>query len=397
MTDEQRRKLIENKKDKPEKTSGTASGNAGTNYVLRAGRKGLNDAKENVNETGTPIVTKKTKRKGFRPALAIFLILLIGAGILLYSYLTNKVYKSAAGTIGNTAGNLYNGGLFCENGGRIYFSNPNDDYTLYSMNLQFGDYKKLYDDYARYINVDENYVFYVRQNNMKKKADKNPFVLYSTGVFRVRKNGSNLQMISKKPSGSLLLYDNKLYYQIAEDSKLSLHRIDIDKENDQEILNDDTQVVSVFDGRLYYAGKLSEKNIHYLNSNGNQNIAVETEAYLPIAMEEGIFYISPQNGYNIYLADYEDNERKNIVKHLCSWYNITSDGRYLFYNCDEKDDSAIYMLDRESNEEVKILDGNYKWLNIAGGYCFFFDFYSERCYAYDYAARKLNAFDPPVK
>ena len=327
----------------------------------------------------------------------IFILLLIVAGLVTYSILTNKVYKSAAGTIGNTAGNLYNGGLFCENGGRIYFSNPNDDYTLYSMNLEFGDYKKLYNDYARYINVDENYVFYTRKNNMKENPTQSVFIFYSTGVFRIRKNGTNLQMISSDPSGSLLLYDNQLYYQVYKDNALTLHRIDIDKENDKKLFSDDTPVVSDFDGRLYYSGALSDQNIHYLNPNGNQTVAIETKAYLPIAMEEGIFYISTQNGYNIYLADYEDKERKLIVNRPCSWYNITSDGRYVFYNCDEKDDSAIYMLDRENGEETKILEGNFKWLNIAGGYCFFFDFFNEKAYAYDYANKKLSNFDPQVK
>lgn len=406
MTDEQRKKMLESKKGKSDtksdrnvkKTVGTGPNNhMGTNYVLRAGRTGLNNARLNAEEGEVKKVSKKTGKKTVRPAVVIFILLLIAAGLVTYSILTNKVYKSAAGTIGNTAGNLYNGGLFCENGGRIYFSNPNDDYTLYSMNLEFGDYKKLYNDYARYINVDENYVFYTRKNNMKENPTQSVFIFYSTGVFRIRKNGTNLQMISSDPSGSLLLYDNQLYYQVYKDNALTLHRIDIDKENDKKLFSDDTPVVSVFDGRLYYSGALSDQNIHYLNPNGNQTVAIETKAYLPIAMEEGIFYISTQNGYNIYLADYEDKERKLIVNRPCSWYNITSDGRYVFYNCDEKDDSAIYMLDRENEEETKILEGNFKWLNIAGGYCFFFDFFNEKAYAYDYANKKLSNFDPQVK
>ena len=33
---------------------------------------------------------------------------------------------------GSTAGNLYNGGLFCEYDGTVYFSNPSDGGKLYS-------------------------------------------------------------------------------------------------------------------------------------------------------------------------------------------------------------------------------------------------------------------------
>lgn len=357
-------------------------------------------------------VTKK-KKKTFRPGVAIVLIILILAGFIVYKVLTSKVYMSAAGTLGNTAGNLYNGGLFCENGSRIFFSNPNDDYTLYSMDKSMGDFKKLYNDYARYINVDENYVFYSRMNNKKDKPSQSIFVFYSTGVYRVRKNGSALEMITDKPCGSLMLYDNMLYYQISNDKSnnnaLTYYRVDIDGKNEKKLFSEDSMVVSMFDGRLYYAGNLSDQDIHYINPNGNASVAIETKSYMPIAMEEGIFYISTEenkdgtneskggNKYNIFLVDYEDKERKCIVNKPVSWYNITSDGRYVFFNCDEGDDSAIYMLDRESNETVKIRNGNFKWLNIAGGYCFFFDFFTERAYAYDYINRQLNTFDPPAK
>ena len=46
---------------------------------------------------------------------------------------------------GNTAGNLYNGGSFCEYNGVIYFSNPNDNGKLYSMDSNGQNLKKISD------------------------------------------------------------------------------------------------------------------------------------------------------------------------------------------------------------------------------------------------------------
>ena len=105
------------------------------------------------------------KKSSKKPVIGIFVVVLIIALFLLFKQMGNKVTLSAEGLIGNTAGNLYNGGLFCEYEGRIYFSNPDDDYALYSMKTDLSDLKKLYNDYARYINVDENYVYYTRMNN----------------------------------------------------------------------------------------------------------------------------------------------------------------------------------------------------------------------------------------
>ena len=65
--------------------------------------------------------------------------------------------------------------------------------------------------------------------------------------------------------------------------------------------------------------------------------------------------------------------------------------------CDEKEESALYVLDREENTTETILEGNYKWINLAGGYCFFFEFSTERAYAYDYTKKVLSYFNPPTK
>ncbi len=400
MTDKERRELVEGPRKKPTpaadtlgKGTGSRAGTAGPK-VTGASR---NTGKPSAKNTGTKSGKGTDSSVIMKRVIVIAVVAAIIGGFVLYSYFTSKVYKSAPGTVGNTAGNLYNGGLFCENGDRIYFSNPNDDYTLYSMNLQIDDFKKLYDDYARYINVDENYVFYTRMNNKKTNPTQSIFIFYSTGVFRLKKNGGSLQMISPDPCGSLLLYDNRLYYESYKDNALTLHRVDINKENDRKLFSDDTPVASVYGDKLYYSGNLSDQNIHYVNTSGNTAVAVETKAYLPIALDEGIFYISTENDYNIYLVDYEDKERKCIVNRPVTWYNITTDGKYVFYNCDREDENGMYMLDREKNEETKIAEGNFKWINLAGGYCFYFDFFTEKVYAYDYVNKRLNAFIPPVK
>ena len=66
---------------------------------------------------------------------------------------------------GNTAGNLYNAGIFCTAAdGTIYFANPSDSSKLYSMNSDGSDLTKISDDVATFINADDNYIYYVRNN-----------------------------------------------------------------------------------------------------------------------------------------------------------------------------------------------------------------------------------------
>ena len=46
----------------------------------------------------------------------------------------NQTVHNNDNAIGNTAGNLINGGLFCEYNDKIYFANPDDYNKLYVMN-----------------------------------------------------------------------------------------------------------------------------------------------------------------------------------------------------------------------------------------------------------------------
>ena len=337
-------------------------------------------------------------KKSHGPLIAVLVIIAILIGLLIMNYFSNRVVKSAPGLVGNTAGNLYNGGLFCESDGRIYFSNHNDDYTLYSMSSSLKDFKKLYDDYCRYINCDENYVFYTRMNNKKENPTQSIFIFYSTGVFRIKKNGSGMKMIAKDPSGSLLLYDNELYYQLYKNNSLTLYRADIDGSNEIKIFSDDTPVASAYNGRVYYSGCLRDHDVHYITSSGSTSVAFSASAYLPIATEQGMYYISTSGrSYNIFLSDLDGSNAECIVEKAVSWYNVTEDGRYVFYQCDDGDNSALYVLDRTENTTEKIIEGNYKWINLAGGYCFFFEFSTEKAYAYNYKEKSLSLFNPPTK
>lgn len=345
---------------------------------------------------GTAKTKAKTKnnRRGILIALAVAVLLI--AAIILYNYLESRVIMSNSDRPGNTAGNLYNGGLFCENGGTIFFSNPNDEYTLYSMNSDLTGFKKLYNDYARYINADENYVYYTRKNNKKENGTQSIFTFYSTGVYRIGRNGKNISVINQEPTGSLLLYKNRLYYQIYNKNSLELHRAGIDKSNDKVLTKGDAAMVSAYNDKIYFSGHPDDQNIYTLGSSGNRNLLLETNAYMPIAMENGIYYVNTSDSYKLYFTNYDGSEKECIIDSAMSWYNITEDGRYIFYQYDHKKKSGLFMYDTASKKSVKVVEGNYKWISLAGGYCFFYEYQSDTAYAYNYTTGTLNYFNPPV-
>ena len=76
--------------------------------------------------------------------LLIILVLAAGVGFGVYHHKSNETKFNDDYINGNTAGNLYNAGIFCTAAdGTIYFANPSDSSKLYSMNSDGSDLTKI--------------------------------------------------------------------------------------------------------------------------------------------------------------------------------------------------------------------------------------------------------------
>lgn len=92
-------------------------------------------------------------------------------------------------TTGNTAGNLLNGGKFCEADGRIYYADPYDNDSLYVTDDKLQKSTKLHGDTVSYLNVAGDYIFYTRRNDRKSVTGGNVLALSKTGLFRLTTDG----------------------------------------------------------------------------------------------------------------------------------------------------------------------------------------------------------------
>ena len=84
-------------------------------------------------------------KKSIKIILAVFVVLAVVISIAGTKYLNRTQYNDSY-VNGNTTGNLYNDGLFCESNGTVFFANPDDNNYLYSMDLSGGNLKKLSED-----------------------------------------------------------------------------------------------------------------------------------------------------------------------------------------------------------------------------------------------------------
>ena len=108
------------------------------------------------------------------PIIIIAVLVVVFAGLGFYSHQKSKIKYNTSYVNGNTAGNLYNAGLFCEKNGTVYFANPDDDYRLYSMDTNGNHLKKLSYDRVMYTPMTIMYTMYAIMKIMEPDLISSP-------------------------------------------------------------------------------------------------------------------------------------------------------------------------------------------------------------------------------
>lgn len=326
-------------------------------------------------------------------------VILLLAGFLIYYAITStRTVYNDAGTAGNTAGNLFNGGLYCAYNEKIYFSNINDSGALYTMDLNLENYKKINKDKAGYINAAGNYLYYSRMDNLKQSNSPNVYAFKNVGIYRTNLKGGALKSLYDNPAGLINLYGNSLFYQHYNSKNgLKLYKVDIDGTSEKKLSNDPVIPISIQDGKLIFAGVKQDHFIYSMNLiSGIKSILYEENCYAPVINNSYIYFLSLSDNYSIYRIGLTGEDPVPIIEERCSTFNLTQDGSYIYYQVDDGQNNRLAKMNLQTGETQDIKYGNYKNINIAGDYVFFMDFEEKEAYYMNAGIdNTFSVFNPP--
>lgn len=288
----------------------------------------------------------------------------IGVG----SYMSTRIKYNDEGYIGNKSGNLMNKGLFAEHNGKIYFSNPYDGDQLYSMNSDCTDIKKLSDDSVSYINVTDNYIFYVRNNF---DADNAGMVFRGQlyGVIRSKLNGRNGKALTVDVISSMALIGNRVYYGSYDDGKIQTMYTSIDKKETSTIKNTQIPLYSIADNKVYYSGTDGDHDIHSLDlSSGLSETLLEGNTYLASMDDDILYYLDMSNNYALTAYDTLTGVTKVLYDDKCINYNIYDD--VIFFQT-EDGNNALHRMKLDGSSDTIIATGNCDSISCTSQYTFF--------------------------
>ncbi|MDF2514099.1 MAG: hypothetical protein K0S04_3965 [Herbinix sp.] len=333
-----------------------------------------------------------------RVLLALTILTAVAAAGIYY-YNLDRTYYNSDDEIGNTAGNIYNGGLFCQQDDKIYFSNNNAGGRLFVTNDTLSSFQLVSNSKAVYINADDDYIYYVQANNTKETSIDDSIVYYNTGAYRIKHNGSNLTAFTADPSAYLTLKGNYLYLQKYNvDYGLCLYRYKIDKTEERLLVKDAVIPTKAEGDYLYYSGRSKDLNIHSLDLLSYTTHPILKGSYLyPIYFEDYIYYINTKDNNSLYRMNKDGSEPTKLVSQHCSTYNITNSGKYLYYQVDNKKTKGIHRMNLSNLKDELMLSGEYKQINITKDYVFFQDTDgSNTYYAVADGDALVNRFDAPT-
>lgn len=278
--------------------------------------------------------------------------------------------------VGNTAGNLYNGGYFCESEGDIYFSWPADDHSVYCMKAD-GSLEKINITDAFSLNVYNDYLYYGRNGASdvnRSFLDGRPF-----GVYRVSLKSGRSKSLCSSLSAYVCLAGNNLYLQEYTDTSLYFSRVSIKDANDFERISPIGYPISCAEnGYLYYAEQKGNHNIYrYDTQTGAAEVFYEGNCLQPIYTNGILYYIDLADGYALKRYDTVSGELTVIVQDRCINYNVS--GSVVFYQI-ENPDTGHYGLYRNNTSGTMpelVSNQSCRRIHIAGDYAYFQYFHNE--------------------
>ena len=297
---------------------------------------------------------------------AIVLLFVLGAVAVMLSH---KPIEVPEGTLGNTAGNLNNNGLYCESDGVVYFANPYDNNALYSMSPDGSDLKRIIDLDVKFINAGGNYVFFYGKPHMTTTGLGS--VVGKPGMYCIQKDGKKLVALTKDVSQNMILYGNKIYYQhytIKDGTTFNV--MDLKTKEPKELLHYMINPSSMYNGTIFYNGMYKDHYLYAFNTVDNtESVIWEGDIWNPIYDNGYVYYMDVLNDYRLCRYSIGNNTIEILTNERTDFFNLY--GNYIYYQVSSPVSPALKRISLDGSEQITLADGIYKDINVTSTYVYF--------------------------
>ncbi|MBD5545125.1 MAG: DUF5050 domain-containing protein [Lachnospiraceae bacterium] len=302
----------------------------------------------------------------------IILVLLIG-GSMLSSYL-KRIPENPEGTVGNSAGNLNNKGLFCETEDKIYFANAYDNDRLYSMNKDETDIKKLASVSAEYLCVGGNYLYYHQSSS--KGGSGLGYVRNTSGLYRMDLKRKAVKALAREGSGMMQLVNNEVYYQYYKKSQEdSLYAYSLDGTSNISVISGIINPSCVWNNQIYYTDTADGRGLYVFDPvTKTSSLHTAGNIWFPQIQDSYVYYMDASNDYclcRFLLSDAESTVEILTTDRVDTFLVY---GNLIYYQKNDRESPALMRMGLDGSNNEVVAEGNYENLNGAANYIYFNQF-----------------------
>ncbi|MBP5385624.1 MAG: DUF5050 domain-containing protein [Lachnospiraceae bacterium] len=331
-----------------------------------------------------------------RIAIIFICVLVILVAAFTLQHILGAIPDNDPYTIGNTSGNLQNGGLFCENDGMIYFSNAADNGYLYSMKADGSDVQCILQAPVSYINAAGDYIYFYQEANKVNGAFGS--LVRTMGIYRMKKNTRQApDCLDRTPAKVLALCGSNLFYEHYDTaSGLTLYKVSIRGKDRHLVVDSDINPACVIDGNIFYPNM--DENFYlscFHPATEDSDIVISDMKVFNLVYDNGyIYYMNVSDDYKLYRYEVNKDYVTKLTDCRVDAFNVQND--VIFYQKNGTDDAALMRMNADGSGDQVIAEGNYTDINMTSGYTYFTLFGEEdTCYRVPtFGSNSVERFSP---
>lgn len=284
--------------------------------------------------------------------LSFFIVLMFIISLFSGCSMTND--SSIKPTMGNSNGNINNGGIAAKQGDWIYFTSGE---SIYKEKIDGSERVLIINAHANSINVVNDWIYYSAQTY------RNDF------LYKVKTDGTLEMSLFETNSGDWIsgihIVGDWIYFSVRSIENKSLNKLYKMKTDGSEtkIIEIDNAEFLNFEGDwIYYANRGDEWDIYKMRIDGSERTKLSTESVIEMNISDGwIYYISIGDS-KIYKMKFDGTNILKLSDERASDLNVSED--WIYYH--NLKDYKLYKMKLDGTGKIKLHDDTASAPNIVG-------------------------------
>jgi hypothetical protein len=262
--------------------------------------------------------------------------------------------------VGNSTGNIMNGGFATIFGKWIFYINANDGNKIYRIPLDGTKGERIGEDYARCLNIVDDWIYYFYY-----KRDKDEILEYS--IKKMRLDGLDCQKACTAGSDNYFLDDGWIYYTDYFDEQ-KMYRVKIDGSESERIVGDNIGTLfCVVWNQIYYR---TNTEFCQMKFDGSERVVLDwIESWSFVVEDDWIYYNNLRDFSSLYKIKTDGSMEQKLCDHEAESMNVNGDFIYYIRTDDEKNN--LYRVSLNGKEIQQLNEDDSFGHCIAGDWIYY--------------------------